>query len=59
MFRLYHGKYFFASCGKYVNCFEKPSSVYRIGSSGSWSSLHDSNFNAYMIREKKMYEKKL
>ena len=54
----YTWQIFFASCGKYVYCFEKPMSVYRIGSSGSWSSLHDSNFNAYMIREKKMYEKK-
>lgn len=54
----YTWQIFFASCGKYTYCFENPMSVYRIGGSGSWSSLHDTDFNAYKLREKKLYDKK-
>ncbi|MDU6824530.1 MAG: glycosyltransferase [Intestinibacter bartlettii] len=49
---------FFASMGSYVYCFNKQMSAYRFGGVGSWSSLKDEDFQAYVKREIELYHKK-
>lgn len=47
----YTWQIFFSSMGDYTYCFQKPMSVYRTGSIGSWSSLKVRNFEEYKKRE--------